>query len=54
MNKTENRGGARAGSGAKPIDENEKKITVSFYIKKKHIAEIKPILRKIVDEINMK
>jgi hypothetical protein len=47
-------GGARAGSGPKPIDENEKKVTVSFYIKKKHVEAAKEKIQPIVDNINSK
>ena len=45
-------GGARVGSGPKPIDENE--VTVSFYIKKKHIEAAKAKIQPLVDKINSK
>jgi hypothetical protein len=54
MKATKQRGGARAGSGPKPIDENEKKVTVIFYIKKKHVEAAKAKLQPIVDKINAK
>ena len=47
-------GGAREGSGRLPIDPEEKKVTVPFQIKRKHIAKAKTIIQKIVDEINSK
>lgn len=49
-----NRGGARLGSGPKLIDEMEKKVTVSFYIKKKHVEAAKVKLQALVDKINSK
>lgn len=52
--KKKNRGGARIGTGPKPIDENEKKVTVSFYIKKKHVEAAKAKLQPLVDKINSK
>lgn len=45
-------GGARKGSGQKALPVGEKKVTVSFQIKEKHVVEVKEILRKIVNEIN--
>ncbi len=54
MKTTKQRGGARAGTGPKPIDENEKKVTVSFYIKKKHVEAAKAKIQPLVDKINSK
>lgn len=49
-----NNGGSRPGSGRKPKPDDEKKLTISFYVKKKHkqtaIAKIQPI----VDRLNKK
>ncbi len=52
--KRKNNGGARVGTGPKPIDEIEKKVTVFFYIKKKHVETAKAKLQPLVDKINSK
>lgn len=52
--KQKTRGGARIGTGPKPIDEMEKKVTVSFYIKKKYVEAAKAKLQPLVDKINAK
>jgi hypothetical protein len=39
--KRKNNGGARKGSGPKPINPEEKKVTVIFYIKKKYVEKFK-------------
>lgn len=51
--KRKNNGGARPGSGRAPINPDEKKVTVIFYIKKKHIEKAKKQLQPIVDSINL-
>jgi hypothetical protein len=45
-------GGARQGTGPKPKDEMEKKVTVSFQIKRKHVEAAKAIIKPLVDGIN--
>ncbi len=52
--KRKNNGGKRANTGPKTIDEMEKKVTVSFYIKKKHVEAAKAKLQPLVDKINSK
>ena len=47
-------GGARAGTGPKLKDEMEKKVTVSFYIKRKHIEAAGKKIQPIVDKFNSK
>jgi hypothetical protein len=47
-----NRGGARPNSGPKKIDPQEKKVTVAFYIKRKHVEKAKKKIKPIVDKIN--
>lgn len=47
-------GGARLGTGPKPKDEMEKKVTVSFQIKRKHVEAAKAKIQPVVDKINSK
>lgn len=47
-------GGARPGSGPKPIDPKEKKQPVAFQIKAKHVATARKLIQPIVDKINAK
>lgn len=47
-------GGARTGTGPKPKDEMEKKVTVSFQIKRKHVEAAKAKLQPLIDKINSK
>lgn len=47
-------GGARPGTGPKPKVPDEKKVTVSFQIKRKHIEVAKAKIQPIVDRINLK
>ena len=47
-------GGARAGTGPKPKDEQEKKVTVAFQIKRKHVEAAKAKLQRLIDKINSK
>ncbi len=54
IDKRKNNGGARSGTGPKLKNENEKKVTVSFYIKKKHVEAAKAKLQPLVDKINSK
>lgn len=54
MDKRINNGGARPGSGPKPKDEQEKKVTVSFQIKRKHVEAAKAKLQPLIDKINSK
>lgn len=49
-----NNGGARVGAGAKPKSEAEKRVTVSFQIKKKHVDNAKAKIQPIVNKINLK
>jgi len=51
--KRKNNGGARVGTGPKLKDEMEKKVTVSFQIKRKHIETAKAKIQPIVDKINL-
>jgi len=56
-NVTDNRkknGGSRIGSGQKKLPDGEKKVTVSFQIKEKHVQIAREAIQKIVDEINNK
>ncbi len=52
MKKT--KGGAREGAGRRFIDPMEKKVTVAFQIKRKHIVAAKDKLQPIIDKINSK
>lgn len=52
--KRKNNGGPRTGSGRPPVADNEKKVTVSFYIKSKHLAIARAKIQPIVDKINSK
>lgn len=45
-------GGARLGTGPKLKDDQEKKVTVAFQIKRKHVASAKSELQPLVDKIN--
>jgi hypothetical protein len=45
-------GGARPNSGPKKKDPKEKKVTVAFYIKRKHVEKAKAKIKPIVDKIN--
>ncbi len=54
MDKRKYNGGARPGSGPKPIDPEEKKVPVPFYVKRKHVKEAKGKIQPIVDKINKK
>jgi hypothetical protein len=54
MSTKDNRGGAREGSGRKTKTEEEKKVPVSFSVKKKHKEEFKKIVTPIVNKINKK
>lgn len=45
-------GGDRPGSGRKSLPDDEKKVTVNFYIKKKHIEKARKRIQPIVDKIN--
>lgn len=47
-------GGPRPGSGRDPIDPEEKKVPIPFYIKRKHIEMAKEKLKPIIDKINSK
>jgi hypothetical protein len=56
--KKETRGGAREGAGRKKgvisVDPENKKIPVSFSVKKKYKEEFKKIVNPIVKKINKK
>ena len=52
--KKETRGGAREGAGRKTILEEEKKVPVSFSVKKKYKEEFKKLVNPIVKKINNK
>jgi hypothetical protein len=52
--KPKKHGGARPGSGRHPKPEEEKKVTVAFQIKKKHVEIAKEKIQPIVDKINSK
>lgn len=52
--KRKNNGGARLGTGPKPKDEMEKKVTIGFQIKRKHIEAAKAKLQPLIDKINSK
>lgn len=54
MDKRKNNGGAGRGQGRKPVDEMEKKVTVPFQIKRKHVEAAKAKIQPIVDRINKK
>lgn len=54
MDKRKYNGGARPGSGPKLKDEAEKKVTVPFQIKRKHVEAAKAKIQPIVDKINSK
>jgi len=47
-------GGARIGTGPKLKDEQEKKVTVAFQIKRKHVKAAKVKLQPLIDKINFK
>lgn len=49
-----NNGGARPNSGRKIKMDEEKKVTVAFQIKRKHIEVAKTKIQPIVDKINSK
>ena len=49
-----NNGGARPGAGNVTKPEQEKKVPITFYIKKKLVPAAKITIKKIVDEINSK
>jgi hypothetical protein len=51
-NPIKKKGGARPGTGPKPMKVEERKVTVPFYIKRKHVAEAKRIIQEIVDKLN--
>lgn len=50
--KRKNNGGARLGTGPKLKDEQEKKVTVNFQIKRKHVEFAKAKLQPLIDKIN--
>lgn len=52
IQKNSTRGGARPNSGPKKKDPQEKKVTVAFYIKRKHVEKAKAEIKPIVDKIN--
>ena len=52
--KKENRGGSGRGQGRKEIDPKEKKVPITFYVKKKHRPAAKKQIKPIVDKINEK
>lgn len=52
--KRKNNGGARPGSGPKPKPEGERKVTLSFQVKQKHVATTRPKIQIIIDKINAK
>lgn len=54
LDKRKYNGGARTGTGPKPIDPKEKKVMVPFYIKKKHVETAKKKIQPIVDKLNSK
>jgi hypothetical protein len=49
-----NNGGKRESTGRKPIPEQEKKKTLSFYVKSKHIETARKLIQPIVDKLNKK
>jgi hypothetical protein len=54
MKKKSTWGGARPGSGPKPLPPSEKKVTVCFQVKSKHKEKAKRKIQPIVDKINLK
>ena len=52
MKKKETRGGARDGAGRKSKPGAEKKVTVIFYIKQKHVETARAKIQPIVDRLN--
>ena len=52
--KRKNNGGARPGTGPKKLPPGEKKVTVPFQIKQKHVEKAKVKIQSIVDKINSK
>jgi hypothetical protein len=46
------KGGARAGAGKKPINPDDKKVTVPFQVKRKHVSNAKAALQPLIDMIN--
>ena len=53
LDKRVNNGGSRIGAGAKRKNPEEKKVTIPFQIKRKHIEKAKKLLKPLVDEINL-
>lgn len=54
VDKRLNNGGKRKKTGRKPIDQSEKKKTLSFYVKNKHIEIARKLIQPIVDKLNKK
>lgn len=54
MDKKPTRGGARENAGRTALPDDEKKVTVSFQIKKKHVAAAKAKLQPIINRMNKK
>ena len=54
IDKRKNNGGARPGSGPKKKDPQEKKVPLTFQIKRKHLGKAKAEIQPIVDKINKK
>lgn len=52
QDKRKNNGGARAGAGNIPIAKEEKKIAVTFYVKRKHVIRAKETILPIIGKIN--
>ncbi len=52
MDNRKNNGGARLGTGPKPKNPDDKKVTVPFQIKRKHVETAKAKIQPIVDKIN--
>lgn len=52
MDGRKNNGGARAGAGKKAMNPKEKKVTVPFQVKRKHVSNAKAALQPLIDMIN--
>lgn len=50
--KVDKRGGARKGCGRKPIDPNEYKIQVFFYVKRKNVDAFRAAVEKLLKKYN--
>ena len=52
MDKRNNNGGKREGSGAKEKKPDEKRVQIVFGVKKKHESKAKKLINPIIKKIN--